>query len=212
MFEGHVDSLSHCTMMWKATIMWSRIWRSLWLKSVFKAYNKVWANDVTHIFDQRCSDRMARPPCAFSDVRLPCCECNRHFMSRAFFDNHKQSTANRKFVCELKRCCTTCGVLSMSDKNERNKRFFDMCKQNSEVGHLFYMRPLKNVFLTNFDKVLYDFTFRRLPKIRVIRSRRKYTLQNPSACYNIALVARKWKTTESVWNAARGGTRFVTTR
>jgi len=103
-------------------------------KYVCKACNKGCDHDVTHICDQTCSDCMASTPCTFSDVRIPCAECTRHIRSRAFFDKHKYSTAKRKSVCERKRCCTTCGVLTTSDKHEYNKRFCDICKQNREVG------------------------------------------------------------------------------
>ena len=43
------------------------------------------------------------------------------------------------------------------EKHECNKRFCDNCKQNKEIGHLCYMRPLKNTLLPAGDKVLYVF-------------------------------------------------------
>jgi len=55
-----------------------------------KACNKPCISDVTNACDQTCSDCMVRPPCAFSHVRYPCAECNRHFRSRTCFANHKQ--------------------------------------------------------------------------------------------------------------------------
>ena len=122
-----------------------------------KACNKSCASDTTHICDQTCSDCIARPPCVFSAVKIHCAECNRHFSSQACLANHKQSTSNKKSVCERKRCCSTCGVLKRSNKHECNKRFCEICKQNSEVGHLCYMRPLRDVLPANPDKVLYVF-------------------------------------------------------
>ena len=41
------------------------------------ACHKIYRSDITHICEQTCCHCMARPPCAFSDFRLPCEECNR---------------------------------------------------------------------------------------------------------------------------------------
>ena len=92
---------------------------------------------------------MARPPFTLSAVRIPCAENNRHFRTRAYLDNPKGITTKNKSVCERKRCCLT------SDKYIFNKRFYDTCKHNREVGHLFYMKPLKVVLPANTDKVVY---------------------------------------------------------
>ena len=43
------------------------------------------------------------------------------------------------------------------DNHECNKRFCDNCKQNKEIGHLCYMRPLKDDLPPAGDKVLYVF-------------------------------------------------------
>ena len=119
---------------------------------VCKACNKGSRSDATHRCDHTCSECMASPTCAFSAVRIPCAECNRHFRSQARFAN-KHSTSNKKAICESKRCGATCGALKRSNKNECNKRYCDTCKQNREVRHLCYMRTLKDVFLVNADKV-----------------------------------------------------------
>jgi len=42
-------------------------------------------------------------------------------------------------------------------KHECNKRFCDNCKQNKDVDHLCYMRPLKDALPPAGDKVLYVF-------------------------------------------------------
>ena len=42
---------------------------------------------------------------------ISCEECNRHFGSRKFFANDKQSTAAKKLLYARKRCCATCGWL-----------------------------------------------------------------------------------------------------
>jgi len=95
-----------------------------------KACNKSCASEATLICNQTCSDCMARPTCAFSAVRIPCAECKRHFRSEACFAKHKQSTSNKKSICERKRCCATCRVLKRSNKHECNKQYCGKCKQN----------------------------------------------------------------------------------
>jgi len=60
-------------------------------KNVCKASHKVYTREITHVCDQTCSDCMARPPCAFSDFRIPCTECNRDFKSRTCYDINKKS-------------------------------------------------------------------------------------------------------------------------
>ena len=112
---------------------------------------------MTNICDQRCSDCMARTPCAFSAVRIPSAECNKHFRNQACFANHKQSTSNNKFICERKRSCATCGEMKRSNKHDCSKRYCDTCKQNGDVRHLCYKRSLKDVLPANADKVLYLF-------------------------------------------------------
>jgi len=124
---------------------------------ICKACHKSCWRDVTYVCDQTCSDCKASPPCAFSDARTYCDECNRHFRSRTCFANHKQSTSKRKYVCEQKRCCATCGRLVTDARHERNKLFCANCKQNRDVGHLCYMKQLKDVLPVASDKVLYVF-------------------------------------------------------
>jgi len=46
------------------------------------------------------------------------------------------------------------------EKHECYKRFCDTCKENKEIGHLCYMRPLNNALPPAGDKefyVFYDF-------------------------------------------------------
>jgi len=43
------------------------------------------------------------------------------------------------------------------NKHERSKRYCEIYKQKREVGHLCYMRPLKDILPTNAYKVLYVF-------------------------------------------------------
>ena len=101
---------------------------------------------------------MNSSPFAFSKVRFPCDECNWNFRSRSYFANHKQITAKRKSVCERKGCCTPCGAFVTDDSHECNKLFCANCKQNREVGHLCYMRPLKDVYLVQVIRYYTYFT------------------------------------------------------
>ena len=41
--------------------------------------------------------------------------------------------------------------------HECNKRLCDNCKENKEIGHLCYMRPLKEALPSASDKVIYVF-------------------------------------------------------
>ena len=51
----------------------------------------------------------------------------------------------------------TCGLLVTAASHESNKLFCANCKQNSDVGHLCCMRPLKDALPDACDKVLYVF-------------------------------------------------------
>ena len=92
-------------------------------KYVCNACHKYCRCDITHVCGQTCSDCMTSPPYVFSDVRIPCDGYNRHFRSRTFFANHKQSTAKRKSVCERKRYRATCRLLLTNARHECNKIF-----------------------------------------------------------------------------------------
>jgi len=59
-------------------------------------------------------------------------------------------------VCERKRCCGACGGLVTRENHECNRLFCDTCKQNREVGHLCFMRQLKDESHAD-DGVLYVF-------------------------------------------------------
>jgi hypothetical protein len=112
---------------------------------------------ATHHCEQTCSDCMAIPSCAYACVRLPCAECNRYFRSHRCFANHKECSSNKKSICERRRNCTKCGALVARGNHECNKFYCKICSQNRDVGHLCYMRPLKDVLPANADNVLYIF-------------------------------------------------------
>jgi hypothetical protein len=125
-------------------------------KFICKACNKGCVRGWTHMCDQTCSDCMSSPPCVSTWVRIPCDNCNRHFRSQTCFDNHKQTRANKKSVCERKRICESCGGLVTRDGHECNRRYCATCGQHRETGHLCFIKPLQNEPVST-EKVLYVF-------------------------------------------------------
>jgi hypothetical protein len=104
---------------------------------------------AVHLCDQKCSNCMISAPCVSAGIRIPCDLCNRHFMNREWFDNHKKKThgkSNKKSACDIRKRCVTCGALMAPNTNmhECYKRFCSNCNENKEVCHLCLMRPLKN--------------------------------------------------------------------
>jgi len=93
MFEGHVESPKRNNLLYDDVEQHYHvivnITGAMAKKYVCNACNKSCANEATHCCDQTCSDSKASPPCAFSAVRIPCTECNRHFRSQTCFANHK---------------------------------------------------------------------------------------------------------------------------
>jgi len=146
MYEGQVDSSKHLNLLYddveRHYHVITNLTGAMAKKYVCNACLKSCGRDITQVCDQTCSDSMTCPPCAFSDVRIPCDGCNRHFRSVTCFAKHNQSTAKRKSVCERKRCFATCGRFVTDARHECNKVFCAICKQNSDVGNLCYMKPL----------------------------------------------------------------------
>jgi len=163
MYEGLVDSSKHLKLLYDEVErhyhVITNFTDAMNKKYVCNACHKSRRRDIAHVCDETCGDCMASPPCASSVVPVPCNECNRHFRSRTFFANQKQSTAKRKSVCERKRSCATCGALVSRENHECNKRFCQNCGRNREAGHLCYIRPLKDELHCGGDRVLvlYDF-------------------------------------------------------
>ena len=139
---------------------------------------------------------MARTPCAFSAVRIHCTECYRYFSSRACFANHQQSTSNKKSIFERLRCCATCGVLMRSKKHEFSKRYCEIFKQNREVGHLCYMRSLKDVLPAKQTRQCTYFMILRTPKISCIPTRRKLMCPTSSVTNSSVRGVRRWMMTD----------------
>ena len=154
MYEGPVDSSKHLNLPYDDVERHYHVIPNITGAMAKSTYVinviNVW-RDMTHACDQTCSDCMTSPPCAFSDVRIPCNECNRHFRSGTCFANFKQSMAKTISVCECKRCCATCGLLLKDDRHEFSNEFCANCKQNMDVGHLCYMKPLKDVLTDASD-------------------------------------------------------------
>jgi hypothetical protein len=127
-------------------------------KFVCKACGKGCRRDITHTYDQTCSDCMAISPCVQAGFRIPCNDCNRHFRSQSCFANHKMKRENKNSVCEYERFCQSCDEFIIpGKKNERGKRFCETCKTIKERRHFCYMQPLKKV-LPSGDRVLYVFS------------------------------------------------------
>ena len=127
---------------------------------VCRACNKGCSIGVRHMCDQNCSECMTSPSCAFVGVRIPCGDCNRHFRSQSCYDNNKkqQLVADRmgKTVYEQKKCCGKCGDFITEKKHDCNKRWCENCNENNEIGHLCFMRSLRNKLLDS-DTVLFVF-------------------------------------------------------
>ena len=159
MLEGQVDPSKHLNLLFddveRHYHVIINLTSAMTKKYVSNSCHKSCRRDITHVSDQTCSNCMASSPCEFSYVRFSCDECNRHHRSRTCFANHKQGNAKRKSDFERKRCCTTCGLLVTTDIHECNKVY--CAKQNRDICHLCYMRPLKDALPDACDKVLYVF-------------------------------------------------------
>ena len=130
---------------------------------VCRACNKGCSHGVRHMCHQTCSDCMKSPPCTFVGVRITCGDCNRHFRCQSYYDDHKkqQLGADRmgKTACEQKKSCGKCGALITEKRHDCNKRYCENCNENKEIGHLCFMRPLRNELPASDTVlfVLYDF-------------------------------------------------------
>jgi len=161
MFEGQVDSPKKINLLYDEVEQHYhvivKLTGAMAKKYVCKACNKGCTRDFTHMCDQTYRDCLASPPCALSAVTIPCSECNRHFRNEAFFVNHKPSSSNNKSVFERRRICATCGARVTRGNHECNKRYCEICNKNRNVGHLCFIRTLKDVLPANANNVLYVF-------------------------------------------------------
>jgi hypothetical protein len=160
MFDGQVESENRINLLYDEVSQHFHVIGSLTgalsRKYVCKGCNRGCERGVTHICQETCSDCMSIPPCPYTDVRIPCTECNRQFRSRACFDKHKTNMLKGKPVCERKRNCTACNKFITDKKHECFKVYCRNCNQNKEVNHFCYIQPLKNE-LPRSDDVLFVF-------------------------------------------------------
>jgi hypothetical protein len=158
MFEGQVDSSTRINLLCDDVERYYHLIKNLTgamaRRYVCKACNRACRNYVTHVCDQTCSDCTFSPPCVFSSVGIPCNEYNRHFRSRTCYAYYKQSTSKTRCVCERRRCCAMCGGLVTDASQECHKRFCENCKQNRDVNHMCYLRPLRDALPAVVDKIL----------------------------------------------------------
>jgi len=77
---------------------------------ICKGCNKGCRRGVTHKCGETCNDYKSVPPCIYSEERVPCESCNRHFRSRSCFEKRNTNKLEGKTVCE--RCeiapCVKC--------------------------------------------------------------------------------------------------------
>jgi hypothetical protein len=161
MYEGRVHSSTRINHLYDEVSrhyhMIANLTGAMAKRFVCKACGKGSRSDTEHKYDQTCSDCMPNAPCVFSEVRIHCGDCNRHFRSPSCFDNHKKKTReNKKPICERMRNCGSYdgAIAQQNPKHECGKRYCATCKRIMEVGHLYYMQPLKKEVPPS-DRVLY---------------------------------------------------------
>jgi hypothetical protein len=163
MFDGNVKTEKRINLLYddvsKHYHVIGNLTGALSRRYVCKGCNKGCERGVTHKCKEICSDCMSVPPCAYTDVRIPCEGCNRQFRSRTCFNKHKTNKLEGKTVCEKKRNCVVCNKLVTSENHECFKPFCRNCNQNKEVNHLCYMQRLSNKLPRSSDVlfVFYDF-------------------------------------------------------
>jgi len=86
MYEGQVEFSKHLNLLYDDVVRYYHVITNftglMAKKYVCKACHKSCRRHITHVCNQTCSDCMPSPPCTFSDVRIPCDACDRHFRSR----------------------------------------------------------------------------------------------------------------------------------
>jgi len=83
MHVGQVDSSKHLSLLYDDVERHyhglTNLTGAMAKRYVCSACHKSCGRDITHVCDQTCSDCMASPPCAFSDLRSHCDECEETF-------------------------------------------------------------------------------------------------------------------------------------
>jgi hypothetical protein len=156
MFEGQVEPSQRINLLYEVIRHYHVITNLIGATKkqyVCKACNKGFRNDVKNIRDQTCSDGLTGPPCVSAGVRIPCDECQTLQEPNVIIKTSDWKPT--KSVCKRKRCCGTCGVISqakiVSVTDGTAKTVI-----KTEIGHLSYMRSLRNELPTS-DRVLYVF-------------------------------------------------------
>ena len=130
-FEGQVNSPKRINLLYDDVEQHYQvivnITGAMAKKYVCNACNKSCASEATHRCEQTCSDCVVSQPCAFSAVRIPCVEFNRHFRSQACFASKKKS------ICERRRNCVTCGALVTRGNHECNVRDIVKSSRRTEM-------------------------------------------------------------------------------
>jgi len=161
MFEGRFESVKRLNLLYDDVERHYHVVTNLTSymakRYVCKLCNRICRSDITHVCNLTCRDCMTNPPCAFSEFRIPCDECNRHFRSRTVSPTISSAPQREKPYANVKHFCATCGAVVSRENHECNKRFCQNCGQNREAGHLCYMRTLKGELPTDGSKVLYVF-------------------------------------------------------
>jgi len=170
-------------------------------KYVRKACQKDCTRKITRVCVQTSSDCMVSPPSAISDLRIPCAECNRHLKA-----THIITTTSKALYRNI--LCACVWMALTHGNHEFNKRFFENCKQNRDVDHLCYIRPLKDVLHSAGDKVLHVFYDFETTQNTSYADKANYTYITLSVSNNSAHSAKTRKT-ESTCDAANGSTRSV---
>jgi len=95
MYESQVDTSKHLNLLYddveRPYHVITYLTGAMAKRFICNTCHKSCRRNITHVFDQTCSDCMASFPCTFSDVRIPCDGCNRHFRSPTCFAKHKQT-------------------------------------------------------------------------------------------------------------------------
>ena len=146
-FDGQVESEKKINLLYDDTSrryhVITNVTAAMAKRYVCKGCGKGCRCHVTHKCEESCSDYMSVPPCAFSGFRIPCDSCNRTLRSQTCFDRHKTNKLRRNTLCEEKtNCANYNSLLTCKKKHECFKPYCTNCKQNRQIGHLCYMKPL----------------------------------------------------------------------
>jgi hypothetical protein len=160
--QGHVDSDKRVNLLFDNVTQYSHVVANLtWAMAkryVCEGYNKGCKFCVVHTCEKKCNDCLVSPPFISAGIRIPCDLCSRHFRSQICFDNHKSKTpSKRKKKRASEFVSVVVSVARWSPKIRTNATDCSVTYyENTEVGHLCFMRPVNNVPESS-EHVLYVF-------------------------------------------------------